>query len=566
MERNCSSRRDPKPCTSTSTNVSEQSSIPSAKSNQIPVQKEQDISSFNNTLRKQSLTIRDVAHDGNCFFRAVSDQLFGSEETHFELRNQACDYLSQNQKRYESFIEDHSSFDDYVTNMRKNGIWADNLEIQAISETLGVNIRIHRSQESPYDIINHHHPGAPYLHLSYHFNEHYASVRPLHATAPGIPVYHTPLAESVDRSTSSHTNQGRSNYLQQLDREIWKMAEETYVDVLDKCKRAKKISTTLLRKASPGTILAKAVRSNCRDLKTCKNRLSLIANETNRWKRSVQKGDKNYSRDFSQTVDVENELHLQDLDGSSNSHILPDSRNLFVAQIKQIRAHVTHLLENVIALSKDSSTYLDVPEFPEVKNNNEHLVSSEANPNHIKKSITHQPKQEATYEDPLNNRISELGNRRTRKCKTCIVNPSRKHKGQDYSENSNCCSSRTDMKKLLSESQNSTDYLKSRLHGLSVSVKQDEEKSKASLTPVADSLKVKLEGVTSQLAQSKKSLEASEKEVGALQIEVQRAHIESQQLLNENKNIQMKFEEYIAAYDSLLDSYFRNIRRILKVM
>jgi OTU domain-containing protein 3 len=87
--------------------------------------------------------------DGNCLFRALSDQLYGSPSMHLAIRNevshlflflsfvfvrsltsssllvmQICDYLSQNADRYRFFIDEDSvknGFDGHVREMRQPG-------------------------------------------------------------------------------------------------------------------------------------------------------------------------------------------------------------------------------------------------------------------------------------------------------------------------------------------------------------------------------------------------------------------------------------------------------------
>lgn len=167
---------------------------------------ELDLQAFSESLYPEGLTIRDVADDGNCFFRAVSDQLYGSEERHIELRHRACEYLIRHKHRYQYFVNDEQSFDEYVADMRNDGVWADNLELQAISMDCGVNIRVHQSGNPSYDIRNHPAPDAPVIHLSYHFGEHYASVRPLRTAGLAVPAEHPPLSPPIRRRVSSSTD------------------------------------------------------------------------------------------------------------------------------------------------------------------------------------------------------------------------------------------------------------------------------------------------------------------------------------------------------------------------
>eukprot|EP00871_Galdieria_phlegrea_P001671 jgi/Galph1/2504/GphlegSOOS_G1169.1 len=100
-------------------------------------------------LLAHGLGIRNVEKDGNCLFSAVSDQLY----------------------------EDDKEFETYVSDMRKQGTWAGNLELQAISILYQVNIRIHCEEETFVDIVNFEDSEAKWIHLSYQHGEHYGSVR-----------------------------------------------------------------------------------------------------------------------------------------------------------------------------------------------------------------------------------------------------------------------------------------------------------------------------------------------------------------------------------------------------
>lgn len=167
---------------------------------------ELDIEAFSDFLRPAGLAIRDVSNDGNCFFRAVSDQFYGSEDYHMKLRERACDYLLLHQDHYKHFIDEEQSFDQYVNDMRNDGVWADNLELQAISMAYKVNIRVHQSGKPSYDIRNHTALKANAIHLSYHFGEHYASVRPLHTSSLLVPAQHGPLPSPRSNTIASPSN------------------------------------------------------------------------------------------------------------------------------------------------------------------------------------------------------------------------------------------------------------------------------------------------------------------------------------------------------------------------
>lgn len=139
-----------------------------------------DIDAFNAILRKKNLYVRDVSSDGNCLFRAVSDQLYGSESRHSELRQRACGYMRCHEDAFAPFIDDSKSFASYVQHMERENVWGGNIELQALSCCLLLDVRIHQVGAPSYDIKNDHgrrNKDKQTIHLSYHDGQHYASVR-----------------------------------------------------------------------------------------------------------------------------------------------------------------------------------------------------------------------------------------------------------------------------------------------------------------------------------------------------------------------------------------------------
>jgi OTU-like cysteine protease len=85
-----------------------------------------------------SRTIVKMSDDGNCLFRAISDQLYydyGSD--HAQVRSEVCDLLEAHEQEYAGFLvldenepdEDAKDFASYVSAMRQDGEWGGNLEL-----------------------------------------------------------------------------------------------------------------------------------------------------------------------------------------------------------------------------------------------------------------------------------------------------------------------------------------------------------------------------------------------------------------------------------------------------
>ena len=72
-------------------------------------------------LRALGLYAANTVGDGNCLFRALSDQLYGTPSRHFELRGQICDWIGRHRERYEPFVEDDRGLETHLKCMREHG-------------------------------------------------------------------------------------------------------------------------------------------------------------------------------------------------------------------------------------------------------------------------------------------------------------------------------------------------------------------------------------------------------------------------------------------------------------
>lgn len=82
--------------------------------------------------------------DGNCFFRAISYALCGTDQYHFAIRQAAVKQLESYAGTYKSILrtEYHGSVSAYLrkSRMHSPGRWATEVEIQATADFLGVSI------------------------------------------------------------------------------------------------------------------------------------------------------------------------------------------------------------------------------------------------------------------------------------------------------------------------------------------------------------------------------------------------------------------------------------------
>ena len=89
----------------------------------------------------------DIGGEGDCLFKLISHQLYGDSNHHAEIRATAARFLSDNPDRFiESVVG--TSWNQYLCNMSHQGTWADNIVIQAISDSMQLKINIVESSQT----------------------------------------------------------------------------------------------------------------------------------------------------------------------------------------------------------------------------------------------------------------------------------------------------------------------------------------------------------------------------------------------------------------------------------
>lgn len=96
------------------------------------------------------MTIVKITGDGNCFFRAISYLLYGSESNHETIRKSVVEHISSNWSDYGDFIIGDDSYgmavttvDDYQSVMLKDGQYGGVQEAVAVSQLFDVRIVIY---------------------------------------------------------------------------------------------------------------------------------------------------------------------------------------------------------------------------------------------------------------------------------------------------------------------------------------------------------------------------------------------------------------------------------------
>ncbi|MEW5311881.1 MAG: hypothetical protein WDW38_003562 [Sanguina aurantia] len=96
-------------------------------------------------LMRLNLDMLVVPGDGNCQFRSVSNELFGTQIYHQQVRQKAVKHIRANEAEYGCFLGE--DFHEYLTEMSLSGTWGDELTLRAVCDSYGMVIRVVTSDE-----------------------------------------------------------------------------------------------------------------------------------------------------------------------------------------------------------------------------------------------------------------------------------------------------------------------------------------------------------------------------------------------------------------------------------
>ncbi|KAL8496576.1 hypothetical protein ACS0TY_020317 [Phlomoides rotata] len=119
-----------------------------------------------------------VQGDGNCQFRALSDQFYRTPEHHKFVRQQIVNQLRSCPDIYEGYVP--MAYEHYLTKMSKNGEWGDHVTLQAAADSYGIKIFVITSfKDTCYiEIIPSIQKSERVIFLSFWAEVHYNSIYP----------------------------------------------------------------------------------------------------------------------------------------------------------------------------------------------------------------------------------------------------------------------------------------------------------------------------------------------------------------------------------------------------
>ncbi|KAH9943653.1 cysteine proteinase [Amylocystis lapponica] len=93
-------------------------------------------------LRAMGLYAAPTLGDGNCLFRALSDQLYGTASSHLKLRQDICSWIESHKARYEPFVDDERGLDVHLQCMRQPATYGGHLELSAFAHMTRRNVKV----------------------------------------------------------------------------------------------------------------------------------------------------------------------------------------------------------------------------------------------------------------------------------------------------------------------------------------------------------------------------------------------------------------------------------------
>ena len=138
-------------------------------------------------LRFAGLRQEEMEGDGNCQFRALSHQLFDTQEEYAYVRRRVCTHMRAHEADFCIYFEDPHEWELFLTRMGSDRTWGDELTLRAAADAFGCTIHVITSTDEHWHLR--YEPEGPtpakLLFLTY--------VSPVHYNA----ICRTPVAESM---------------------------------------------------------------------------------------------------------------------------------------------------------------------------------------------------------------------------------------------------------------------------------------------------------------------------------------------------------------------------------
>ena len=80
--------------------------------------------------------------DGNCQFRSLAHELYGSQEHHGVVRRRVVEWMTARRDEYSFFVGDDAEFSEYLEKMAKSRTWGDEPSLRAACDAYGCVVHV----------------------------------------------------------------------------------------------------------------------------------------------------------------------------------------------------------------------------------------------------------------------------------------------------------------------------------------------------------------------------------------------------------------------------------------
>ena len=100
--------------------------------------------------RLQFLKLRmiEMDDDGNCQFRAISYELYGTQSLHLYVRRKIIDHMKEKCHSFSLYVGDEEEWYEYLQQMSLDQTWGDELTVCAAAQVFNVNVHVITSEAS----------------------------------------------------------------------------------------------------------------------------------------------------------------------------------------------------------------------------------------------------------------------------------------------------------------------------------------------------------------------------------------------------------------------------------
>mmetsp|Transcript_102079 Transcript_102079/g.319012 ORF Transcript_102079/g.319012 Transcript_102079/m.319012 type:complete len:277 (-) Transcript_102079:53-883(-) len=105
------------------------------------------------------MKMREMEGDGNCQFRSLAHNLFGTQEYHAVTRKAAVAHMRKHKDFFGQLFESAAEFKAYLQDMGKNRTWGDELTLRAVVEAYCCEAHVITSEQANWYLV--YHPEGP---------------------------------------------------------------------------------------------------------------------------------------------------------------------------------------------------------------------------------------------------------------------------------------------------------------------------------------------------------------------------------------------------------------------